>query len=60
MGALAVAYEEATDRILLVAEELVVAPEPDEDADPDDPSPPWPRPACSTPTPPTRPLPGSD
>jgi uncharacterized repeat protein (TIGR03847 family) len=39
VGALAVAYEEATDRILLVAEELVVVPEPDEDADPDDPIP---------------------
>ena len=35
MGALAVAYEEATDRILLVAEELIV-PVDDEDEDGDD------------------------
>ncbi len=37
VGALAVAYEEATDRILLVAEELVVAPEGEEDDADDEP-----------------------
>ncbi len=33
VGALAVAYEEASDRILLVAEELILADESDEDDD---------------------------
>jgi uncharacterized repeat protein (TIGR03847 family) len=36
VGALAVAYEEASDRILLVAEELVVEPDDDSDDDTDD------------------------
>jgi uncharacterized repeat protein (TIGR03847 family) len=36
VGALAVAYEEATDRILLVAEELVVTPDEDTDGGDDD------------------------
>ena len=31
VGALAVAYEEATDRVLLVAEELILAPETGDD-----------------------------
>ena len=38
VGALAVAYEEATDRILLVAEELVVTPDADDEGEGDTPA----------------------